>query len=191
MLTQPALLYTGTGRYLIGFLIASCSDEYISFKRPVLGKSRGYLNPSVRTTINFRLNTTYSVPRNVPHSAPRPRSMHDRGPAAMPEIDRDMVPVPASMESAQKESPLPPELQTGPKTLVVQSQLYIVASQGAYADGAYSQSPYAAPQPRHPQMQPHAQAVVYPAIAAPQGQSMGRPAQGVEPVQAVPVDSKI
>jgi hypothetical protein len=82
---------------------------------------------------------------------------------------------------------LPPELQQATaKPLVVQSQLYVVASAGAYANSDYTPAPYEAPQPQQPQMQPYSPAaVVYPAVAAPSAQAMARP------VQAVPVDSKI
>ena len=70
----------GKRLYYIGFLIAHDSNQYISFKRPVVGKSRGYLDMSMDLGCvppsNFYLQEAYAVPTSVPATAPIPSSIH-------------------------------------------------------------------------------------------------------------------
>jgi hypothetical protein len=127
----------------------------------VVGKSRGYLNPSVSRQVDFRLESGYSVPATVPNVAPTPPSMHTQeGRSYLPKAtSAQMVRVP---DTADRTSgpPCPPEL-TG-RALV--APVVAVISYGAPEPVSYNANPI----------------TVYPAVhAAPAAQVMARPADAV------------
>lgn len=173
----------GRRDYFVGFLVASSSDEYLSFKRPVMGKSRGYLNPSVTRNINIRLETGYSVPETVPSAAPTPPSMHSSEVRAYtPPAGAHMVRVPETVDATSGPA-CPPELSGRPVPIPVYGGGYgggYGAPAGAYGTPyqqisrpvgvpAYSANPQQqAPAPSAPVVA----TVVYPAVQAPSPQVM-------------------